>query len=219
MRTPALHDALPIFISRPQTDGDGADAATATQADSEDALTSTASSSVEATIQNSLSSEFEFSDLGKMEGSPLWVRIWKSKTAAIAGLGLMLIALTGIFFFQDRIVKYDRTYDRIRTVYLSIALRWLGWIMTAHPSVVKVLASPTALREGFSWEAFLIDPLIFMLWCAIGSALIFWGRGAFCGWLCPFGALQELTNKIATALKIPQIKVPWGLQDRLWAIK
>ncbi len=214
-----LPDAYTEVISRPQTDSDGADATTATQADSEDALTSTASSSVEATIQNSLSSEFEFSDLGKMEGSPLWVRIWKSKTAAIAGLGLMLIALTGIFFFQDRIVKYERTYDRIRTVYLTITLIWLGWIMTAQPSVVNVLTFTTALREGFSWEAFLIDPLIFMLWCAIAIALIFWGRGAFCGWLCPFGALQELTNKIAKALKIPQIKVPWGLHERLWAIK
>src|SRR5690625_7499547 len=114
MRTPALHDALPIFISRPQTDGDGADAATATQADSEDALTSTASSSVEATIQNSLSSEFECSDLGKMEGSPLRVRICKSKTAAIAGLGVMLIALTEIVFVPGRIVNCERTRDRVR---------------------------------------------------------------------------------------------------------
>ena len=162
---------------------------------------------------------FEFSALGGMESTPLWVRIWKSKIASIVGLGLMLLTLTGIFFFQDRLVKYEKTYDRIRTIYLTFTLIWLGWIMTAQPSVVNVLTFTTALREGFRWEAFLIDPLIFMLWCAIAVALIFWGRGAFCGWLCPFGALQELTNKIAKALKIPQIKVPWALHERLWAIK
>jgi len=201
---------------------EGSDTGKSTQSKSggqNDAVATGGSSSVESAIQNSMSSDFEFSALGQMEGTPLWVRIWKSKTAAIAGLGFMLLTLTGIFFFQDRIVKYERTYDRIRTVYLTITLIWLGWIMTAQPSVVNVLTFTTALREGFSWEAFLIDPLIFMLWCAIAIALIFWGRGAFCGWLCPFGALQELTNKIAKALKIPQIKVPWGLHERLWAIK
>src|SRR5690625_6761673 len=109
----------------------------------------------------------------------------------------MLLTLTGIFFFQDRIVKYERTYDRIRTVYLTITLIWLGWIMTAQPSVVNVLTFTTALREGFSSEAFLIDPLIFMLWCAIAIALIVWGRGAFCVWLFPFVALLELTNQLA----------------------
>ena len=41
----------------------------------------------------------------------------------------------------------------------------------------------------------------------------------FCGWLCPFGALQELTNRLAKLARIPQITVPWGLHERLWPIK
>jgi NosR/NirI family nitrous oxide reductase transcriptional regulator len=40
-----------------------------------------------------------------------------------------------------------------------------------------------------------------------------------CGWLCPFGALQELLNRIAKALKIPQVTLPWGLHERLWTVK
>ena len=45
------------------------------------------------------------------------------------------------------------------------------------------------------------------------------GRGVFCGWLCPFGALQELTNKAALLLRIPQVKIPRTLQEKLWAVK
>ncbi|MEH0070069.1 4Fe-4S binding protein [Pannonibacter sp. Pt2-lr] len=45
------------------------------------------------------------------------------------------------------------------------------------------------------------------------------GPGAYCGWLCPFGALQELTNRIARAFRVPQITLPWGLHERLWAVK
>jgi NosR/NirI family nitrous oxide reductase transcriptional regulator len=37
--------------------------------------------------------------------------------------------------------------------------------------------------------------------------------------LCPFGALQELTNKAARALNVPQYEVPSWLNERLWALK
>ncbi|HBU99542.1 4Fe-4S binding protein, partial [Thalassospira lucentensis] len=76
-----------------------------------------------------------------------------------------------------------------------------------------------SLVTGFTWEAFLLDPLTFILWFSVAASLIFWGRGAYCGWLCPFGALQELTNRIAKFFHVPQWTVPWGLHERLWALK
>ncbi len=150
---------------------------------------------------------------------PLWKRMWQSKTVSIAVLGVMLIALTLIFFFQDVLVKREKLFDRIRLAYLVVTLFWLGWVAQAQLSVVNVLTFASSLREGFNWSSFLVDPLIFILWCSVAVALIFWGRGAFCGWLCPFGALQELTNRVAKALKVPQLKIPWGVHERLWPIK
>ncbi len=150
---------------------------------------------------------------------PLWKRIWTSKIVAITMLALMLGVLTLIFFFQDALVKHEKVYDRVRLVFLATTLFWLGWVAQAQLSVVNVLTFASSLRSGFNWSSFLVDPLIFILWCSVAISLLFWGRGAFCGWLCPFGALQELTNRIAKALKVPQIKIAWGVHQRLWPIK
>jgi NosR/NirI family nitrous oxide reductase transcriptional regulator len=81
------------------------------------------------------------------------------------------------------------------------------------------MALAGALMSGFSWDAFLMDPLTFILWFSVAASLIFWGRGAYCGWLCPFGALQELTNRVARFFRVPQWTLPWGLHERLWAVK
>jgi NosR/NirI family nitrous oxide reductase transcriptional regulator len=86
-------------------------------------------------------------------------------------------------------------------------------------SVVNILTVFNALVSGFDWEYFLMEPLIFILWGSVAASLLFWGRGAYCGWLCPFGALQELLNRVAKAIKVPQTKVPWWLHERLWAVK
>jgi polyferredoxin len=61
--------------------------------------------------------------------------------------------------------------------------------------------------------------LIFILWCYVAATLLFWGRGVFCGWLCPFGALQELLNMLARRFKVPQVQVPFALHERLRPIK
>ncbi|WP_208990815.1 NosR/NirI family protein [Pseudovibrio sp. Tun.PSC04-5.I4] len=149
----------------------------------------------------------------------LWKRIWNDRQLDIIILGVALTILSGVFFFQMQVSKSARFTFWFRIGFLTFVLFWLGWMQNAQLSVVNVLALFSAITTDFSWTAFLMDPLVFLLWFAVAAALLFWGRGAYCGWLCPFGALQELTNRIAKFFKVPQITVPWGLHERLWPLK
>ena len=149
----------------------------------------------------------------------LWRRIWEDKTVEIVALLAMLSVLTFAFFFQSYVTQSERFTYWFRMSFLTVTLVFLGWYANAQLSVVNLMALFGAVTTGFSWQAFLLDPLTFILWFSVAAALLFWGRGAYCGWLCPFGALQELSNQAARRLGVRQITLPWGLHERLWALK
>lgn len=149
----------------------------------------------------------------------LWQRIWFNRQVEIAILVAALLVLTGLFFFQVPLTRNESFVFWFRISFLSFTLVWLGWYANAQLSVVNVLAVINAVATEFSWDAFLIDPLVFILWSGVAASMLFWGRGAFCGWLCPFGALQELLNRLAKLMRIPQWRLPWALHDRLRSLK
>jgi NosR/NirI family nitrous oxide reductase transcriptional regulator len=151
--------------------------------------------------------------------TPLWQRLWHQKLPEMAVLLVALGLLTVIFFVQDWLTKHSRLTERLRIGFLIFTLFGVGFYANAQLSVVNVMTFFNALVAEFRWDFFLKEPLVFILWCSVAAALLFWGRGAFCGWLCPFGALQELTNRLARLLKVPQVTVPWWLHERLWSLK
>ncbi|MXN63948.1 4Fe-4S binding protein [Stappia sp. GBMRC 2046] len=148
-----------------------------------------------------------------------WRLEWEARAPELAILTVMLTVLFAVLYVSGPLVRRAETYRAFRTGFLFVTLVWLGWIAGAQLSVVQVVAFIHSLLADFRWQTFLLDPLVFTLWAFVAITLVFWGRGVYCGWLCPFGALQELTNQAARRFNLRQIEIPWEIHIRLWPIK
>ncbi len=127
--------------------------------------------------------------------------------------------MTLLLVFQDWLAQNPRRLRRLRTGFLVYTLVFIGWYALAQLSVVNVLVFMQAITHGFQRESFLIDPILFILWSFVAISLLLWGRGVYCGWLCPFGALQGLAFRLGRRLGVRSIELPQMVHERLWALK
>jgi NosR/NirI family nitrous oxide reductase transcriptional regulator len=150
---------------------------------------------------------------------PFWVSVWHDRIGQIIVLCVALLLLTCILLFQDWLTRRPALLHRLRIAFLLFTLIFIGWYMLAQLSVIHVLTFINAVLHQFSWEAFLVDPLIFILWGYVALTLLLWGRGVYCGWLCPFGALQELLFQLTQRLGVREYRLPDVVHERLTALK
>ncbi len=130
-----------------------------------------------------------------------------------------LMLLTAILLFQDWLVTHLRLPLYVRDGFLLFTLFFIGWYALAQLSVINVLTFVHTMMHGFRWESFLIDPMMFILWSFVAVTILLWGRGVYCGWLCPYGALQELTQQVAKRFNVRQYEFPEVVHERMWAIE
>src|SRR5690554_3326845 len=150
---------------------------------------------------------------------PVWVNVWYQRSFQIGVICVALALLTVILFLQDKFTRRPAFLHWLRRGYLVFTVVFIGWYALGQLSIVNVLTFAHSLVQGFHWELFLSDPVIFILWTFTAASILLWGRGVFCGWLCPFGALQELVNEAARKLKVRQFELPFAVHERLWAVK
>ena len=155
-----------------------------------------------------------------------WLRVWKAKEIEIALFVFLLTAVTIVYGSRDTLVRRATRKDK-RWVSIPKYLIWttsvgfVGFYGLAQPSITHVLTWFHSLVYQWKWELFLSDPLIFIFWWFIIITVLIWGRGLFCGWLCPYGALAELGHKVAGALGLKrfQFHLPMRWHDRLKWVK
>lgn len=157
---------------------------------------------------------------------PPWLRAWTDRPVEI-GLFVLLLATTAALYSQrDRLVrratrKRMRWVDGPKYAIWAASVGFVGAYALAQPSITQVLTWFHAIFFEWRWELFLSDPLLFIFWWFTIATVLVWGRGLFCGWLCPYGSLQQLAFRIAGALGLKrwQFALPQAWHDRLKWVK
>lgn len=148
-----------------------------------------------------------------------WHSIWTGRAWEIA---VLLVSLAGLSVLLARprwLTASTVRLQRVRTAWSVYTLGFIGWYAQGQLSIVNLTAAIQAVRAGRSLDFFLYDPMTVLLWAYVALTLVLWGRGTFCGWLCPFGALQELVAWGARRLKLPQWRPHSRIEARLKWLK
>lgn len=148
--------------------------------------------------------------------TPAWVSSWiNSKTNLILLTTFLILLFISLF-------KYKLIIDNLkskRLVLLLFTLIFIGWYGQGQLSMVTVLGFIKSLVNNQSLSFLLFDPFSLIIWFFVILSLLIWGRGTYCGWLCPYGVLQELSYHLGRILKFPLIKVSQKINNKLIYIK
>jgi NosR/NirI family nitrous oxide reductase transcriptional regulator len=152
--------------------------------------------------------------------------MWKAKKVEIALFILLLLATALVYAFRDPLVRRCTRRDKRwisvpRYIIWTISIGFVGYYLMAQPSITHVMTWLHSIVSHWEWELFLSDPFIFIFWWFIIITVFIWGRGLFCGWLCPYGSLTEVVHKIvkATPLRRFQFQPSERLHNRLKWLK
>ncbi|MEI6559215.1 MAG: 4Fe-4S binding protein [Rhodospirillaceae bacterium] len=144
-----------------------------------------------------------------------WQSEWSSQPLTVGLTLLTLGLLIALLLAQDRLARRPLLLKRLRLGFLVFTVVWFGWCTQGQLSVANVITVLEMARTEFRLDYFLLLPVVFMLWLFIAGMMLCLGRGVFCGWLCPFGAMQELLYALARRLRLPVLRVPPRLHERL----
>lgn len=150
---------------------------------------------------------------------PAWLEAIQGRLADIIGLLMFLTALSSRLFGWQEALARHRHFAAIRLAILMVTLVFIGWWGQGQLSIVTLLGLLRSLKEGGGVGFLLYDPYSLAIWCFAFAGFLLWGRSYFCGWLCPYGALQDFTSAIGRTLKLPKFELSAVWDARMKWIK
>lgn len=135
---------------------------------------------------------------------PPWVEALRGRMADLVALAVALpLLLLALGPGMDRLAGHPQ-FGAIRLSVLAAMTGFVGWWGQGQLSIVTPLAVLRTAIEGGFFAYLLYDPFSLVIWGVTVLGFVLWGRGLFCGWLCPFGALQEFAHRMGRLLHLPE---------------
>ena len=123
--------------------------------------------------------------------TPPWVDALRNRQADLIVLGVFLIGLVALLGLSLNRLAGHRHFTPIRLGILLFVTGFIGWWGQGQLSIATPLAIARTALEGGSYAFLLYDPFSLVIWAVSILGFVLWGRGLFCGWLCPFGRCKN----------------------------
>ncbi|MBU2357631.1 MAG: 4Fe-4S binding protein [Alphaproteobacteria bacterium] len=143
----------------------------------------------------------------------------RNRQSDLIVLGVFLMGLLVVLGPGQKRFAALTGFTPVRLAILAFVLGFVGWWGQGQLSIVTVLGVIRTTVFGGSFNFLLYDPFGTLIWVVAIAGFVLWGRGLFCGWLCPFGALQEFAHHLGRLLRLPQWEVNRTWDQRLKWIK
>jgi NosR/NirI family nitrous oxide reductase transcriptional regulator len=141
------------------------------------------------------------------EGLP-WRQAWINRRVEVIGLTAYLCFVAAVFAARRYTTSDQARIKRLHLTSMTIGFFVIGVGMGAQPSVTQIFTAVGSIVHEWRWGLFLSEPVIFISWIFIVIVSLIWGRGVFCGWVCPYGAMTELIYKISERLGVNHYELP-----------
>ncbi|MFC0220056.1 4Fe-4S binding protein [Pseudochelatococcus lubricantis] len=145
-----------------------------------------------------------YTRVGGAPALPPWQEAMLGRKYDLVALALLLLPLLVALGPAMRRLAALPHFGLLRLAVLAVVIGFVGWWGQGQLSIVTVLAALRAAIGGGSFAVLLYDPFSLMVWAAAILGFVLWGRGLFCGWLCPFGAMQEFAHRAGRLLRLPE---------------
>lgn len=153
---------------------------------------------------------------------PEWLIAWQGRWPDLLLISVALVALSVVLARPRWLSVQPRRLVAFRLGFLAFTLIYIGWQAQGQLSIVQITGAVKSLVAGQGLASFLYDPVSLLLIVFTLVSFVVWGRGTFCGWLCPFGAMQEFVAVLARALHLPELRLPprlaWGLDRSRYVV-
>lgn len=143
--------------------------------------------------------------------APPWLDALRARLTDLIILAVFLTGLLAALSFGMNRLAGLSAFTPVRLVTLGFVTGFIGWWGQGQLSIATPIAVARTALDGGSFEFLLYDPFSLLIWAVTILGFVIWGRALFCGWLCPFGALQEFAHHLGRLLRLPQIE-----PNRVW---